>query len=874
VNGDTSRDYDETKFRNLSTQNRYQKYSRNEPAPDINALATVDPKTGRVQPPPAAPKTASSALPSVYGRRTPPPALRRRSRSRSPASLALRQSNSQPSENAGAPPGGNPDRGGIGGGAASNALKMTPCIHFRTGTCRLTADTCPWAHRHITCFFWKRDGQCDQGDRCRYSHWDSGEYAPPPAKLRPSIQPAAIAEHIEKSSMTCYFWRTTDHCEKGDKCDFAHKDTGFYAPPPPGLRSGLELSVLPTDVAPSEMTCFYWRTTDQCTKGDQCQFAHKDTGVHAPPPRYIRSMTDPSAVVNEDDLVLARRNPVAASGYGAPTEPRPFGTQMNVVTPTQSVFGVVPAEVGKRDTTCYFWFRDGDCTKGEGCDFAHRDTGVYAGQPGSFSRNKNVVGTVMDQPGLASKWQNPVSVSGGEALIEQHPSAYPVPSHVSPPPPPPPPLSHMDAAYEAPPPPPPPPPPAETMQNGTAASRAASPPRDPRLRGRAPAAEKGSSVHPSRLAQMTVNTDVVMRSPAHGASATPVTAGASDRNIVMANEAINSNDPRDEGEVDFNMAKRGVKTLDLTALLDVKEGVSIESVFLQIAPNRSQEMEFLKTRFEEFHCKVYRSRIEGHWDFFRNKHPHSLIIVHPTENFKATMPGLYRFLSKNGSAKVYSIGVQRQLCSLEQREPTYEAQQLFPLGAVHFITDDVLVYYPEKATQIIDEFLEKAKAKPVGGELSKIGARPCVLDWVMVLVRQKFEENPKDFRYLRLLDALQRLCPHEDQDEDYHPERSVPIERALLWSEDVKLYDDFTGLWERGDEEAATEYSVKIFACFACVNAARYRRFAVVYQRPGQEKVVESSQGVQEVQQETDPKGWMAKYSHMGVMTADQYLKR
>lgn len=42
------------------------------------------------------------------------------------------------------------------------------------------------------------------------------------------------------------------------------------------------------------------------------------------------------------------------------------------------------AAVGPPGTTCYYWYEKGKCNKGDSCRFAHHDTGIYAGPPGSY----------------------------------------------------------------------------------------------------------------------------------------------------------------------------------------------------------------------------------------------------------------------------------------------------------------------------------------------------------------------------------------------------------------------------------------------------------------------------------------------------------
>jgi chromo domain-containing protein 1 len=332
-------------------------------------------------------------------------------------------------------------------------------------------------------------------------------------------------------------------------------------------------------------------------------------------------------------------------------------------------------------------------------------------------------------------------------------------------------------------------------------------------------------------------------------------------------------------EEDRKMAKQYVSKLDLTPLLKIKDGEMIKNVFLQIPKSRSHEMAPLRKKLEDFKCVVYISRVEGHWDFFRKNFSTTqcLIVVHPSEMYLGTMPGLFNRLNKGSTVRVFSVGVQHQRCIEEDREPAYEALRLFPLGGITFITDDVFVYYPEMALQIIEDFLEKLKNKPIGGEHSKIGARPGVKDWLERLALQKYHEQEcgdedKDLRWIKCYDAICRLCPIEDEDPHFLPDRSVPLEHSFLWSINEDELPSFKGRWESGDEEGATDYMVELFAGEACISAWKYRRFIVVYQRPEDEKTLLDPQGAQVVQPDVDPRGWREKYCHIGVLTPEQYL--
>lgn len=486
------------------------------------------------------------------------------------------------------------------------------------------------------------------------------------------------------------------------------------------------------------------------------------------------------------------------------------------------------ADESKANVTCYFWKTRGMCTKLSSCQYAHSDTGIYAGPPGT-----NQVTYRDDQAPQA-----PVVAANAEPLNQiaaEDDDAFA-----------PPPSSPEKNVSEAP-----------LMQVNTTATKPASlvpapygnppsPTTDPRLRGR-------SSISGRSMIDSSA-----------GSILPPMTPGNDYADIPNANVAHQQKILEQE----FEIAKRAVPELDFKPLVQTKDGNLIQHVFLQIPKGRSGEMNVLRRRLEGWNCKIFTSRDRDHWDFFK-RYKECLIIVHPMENFCGTMPGLYNHLMRGSTINVYSIGVQHAQCIMEHREPAYEAHRIFPMGGITFITDDVFVYYPEKATEIIENFYAVAKGKAIGGEFSKIGARPGIKDWLLRLAQRKWEEQKcpdeeKDLRWIQAYDAICQLCPIEDEDPRWLPDRGVPLERSWLWSADETHFHDFAGRWERGDEEGATEYMVEFFAGEAVCSVAAYRRFVVVYQRPGKEMIEEGKK--------SDPRGWMEKYSHIGVMTPERYL--
>jgi hypothetical protein len=141
VSGETSKDSTEPKFRTLAQRNRFQKYSRNEKAPDINALAMFNPESGEVEPPKAAParSTAMSGtddIDIVYRRRNSRP-----ERQRTVTPLARRMAEQQTWDAQA--------RTKTAPALPPDYRRTKTCWHWINGSCTKTADACSFAHHSI-----------------------------------------------------------------------------------------------------------------------------------------------------------------------------------------------------------------------------------------------------------------------------------------------------------------------------------------------------------------------------------------------------------------------------------------------------------------------------------------------------------------------------------------------------------------------------------------------------------------------------------------------------------------------------------------------------------------------------------------------------
>lgn len=105
------------------------------------------------------------------------------------------------------------------------------CRQWLRGTCRKPGPDCLFAHSYtqylqpydrksnkahaFTCWVWQHKGKCNDGDRCSFSHTDTGLYV-------------EQGGSVSMKHLTCAHWKTHRICLKGDNCKWAHTDTGLY----------------------------------------------------------------------------------------------------------------------------------------------------------------------------------------------------------------------------------------------------------------------------------------------------------------------------------------------------------------------------------------------------------------------------------------------------------------------------------------------------------------------------------------------------------------------------------------------------------------------------------------------------------------------
>ncbi|KAI7273490.1 hypothetical protein KC345_g6991 [Hortaea werneckii] len=293
------------------------------------------------------------------------------------------------------------------------------------------------------------------------------------------------------------------------------------------------------------------------------------------------------------------------------------------------------------------------------------------------------------------------------------------------------------------------------------------------------------------------------------------------------------------------------------------------AVFICWPEQQRADMKLIAQYLQTQKCKIYSSSDPGAWEYFRHKYGKapSTIICHPDAPIWE-MSKLYSLLINNGHAKFVTVSRRSTSGDTEHDLPIFQSQNIFPHGKVIFITDDVFCYKPDKAAEIVEQFVRDNAAKPVGGQHDRIAARPGIKAWLAKLAFERTSDRGRqDLRWLNLYHKICTLCPLEDEDPD-------DFGRLLPSSNLISIHPDelpsFQGLWER-DEKAATELMVNWFAGFAFAESKHFRRFFVCHEaKSGGADVDENGKAPSGVL--ADPKNWSTKYSHIAVMTPDEIL--
>lgn len=847
-------------FLHLRMQHAVQKSAHEEGAPDLSALNIIDPKTGNVVVPSrasaasvaaakkSATKTAAgtntapgvtastplatvvSSIDGAYARRSPPPSAR------NPQALPVRSADGSASdlrvENT-----SERQHSAISGDANASLpiRRASICRYWREGTCKYSAPDCHYAHAF------------EAGDASK----KLGHHAP-------SLRLPPQEEHYNTGQLRCHFLRTTGYCKRGAACRYAHHDTPYDAPPPGVTIADARASQLayaqpsmsrdPQKTRKRDNTCRFWRTHSSCRRGEHCPFSHSDTGFDKPPPPGISKKMLPWNAAPEPRSNLAPTGDqrwksgsdaeVPRQSFDRPVFDEPQYAKVPEATPAQMGFHGPPDLVVSPEpliaSAMHTSLPGPQMSPASGnslWDVGSASVAVIttsamlklyhqgSEHPHSIRLTLDVLGDSMfthmvgDSPVLCA--EHAILTSDVQAVlwhdIQNSSNAASA-------------VIHMDVSSEH---------------------------------------------EVSSVAELCKLHECCLLASAEGYSATNILVYPSNAEQWKFLEAPGL--PSDSGaslklcafdgcpDLRRRLSSRLTPTsLDLRSpALIVGEVLArversrifdkgVEAVFLMIPPAHAAELDFLKQVFVEMKCKVYHAGMPGSWTYFCKRYDRAgVVLVHPNTPLWR-IPKLHEMTLRPTS--FFTIGIDYTAALLDDREDVFECTRLFPLGGAALLTDDLIVHYPEAATEIIQNFLDATSSKPEGAEVYKIVARPGLKRF---LVENFIERGRPDERQLRLYGAVCDLCPPEDEDLEDPPN---PLATSHLVSINPELLPSFAGLWER-DQEAAADVLVEWFAGWALLHASRFRKFAVI-----------TGTGV-------DDRGWALRYRHIGVMRPEQAMK-
>ena len=302
-----------------------------------------------------------------------------------------------------------------------------------------------------------------------------------------------------------------------------------------------------------------------------------------------------------------------------------------------------------------------------------------------------------------------------------------------------------------------------------------------------------------------------------------------------------------------------------------------QAAFIMMPDSHVVESDLLIKYFHGIKFKVYHSSTPGAWSYFLQHYWRSgTVILHPDIGIWR-IPELHSTLAKSQAGiRFFALGFQRDYDDPEFPDPTYTCWRMLPHGRATLITDEVFVYYPQKAITILSMYLRNHKEKPPGGETNKIFARPGLKRWLLKLVEDLPDDGDKDYLHnlVQLVNLVEELCPMEvcDPWKPYNP-----LKTAYLVSESVSDdgWEEYDDIWQR-DHGKGTNELVEWFAYWTGkLNPHEFRRINVCYEpRPDDfEGSATDGDGVDGPRAKLDPQDWAKRYQHLGVLLPEEVVK-
>lgn len=702
------------------------------------------------------------------------------------------------------------------------------CRDWLEGQCPLPADMCEWAHalptepyrgdinavpkHQVYCYYWSTKGTCTRGRYCAFSHVDTGIQAGAPgagSSGRTSIVPKTSAGGTLQQNSIVY-----------DKAEISRQNSSVS-----------KADEITRNLPPSKLTCYFWRTREgRCGKSDEeCDYAHHHTGIWAaPPPGYRLSRDDGQQHIADAMTILTTAIRSGASTAEAPNLNAASNNgelqsgQLNeglVGSPLQLQAPPMPPP-GREDT-----LRRQSISTPAG-SLATTITVFHANDPSPTQlqvklelSELSVFGRLLgadpqllvDRVILASDFRTLVwdddlrdsestvgsivisDLTMGRSLVDlckQHTIGL------------------------------------IATQSGKKSRMLIYPPSDDVWKF----LDTGSNWKTESALRFRLFSEIPGIEELAPTSSPHLDNSSQKRStVVLAGEEL---------------AK--LESLRIQPVKD-KLNQGARTIFLMFPPAHHAELEFYAQFFAGQNYRVYHSGVAGAWQYFCKTSDRKVVIVHPDIPMWQ-VPDLKKLLLTGMS--IFSIGLN-QLDPMD--EPTFGCERLFPFATAALITDDVFIYHPEKALEILNGFI-----KIIKGKLEyKLVTRPGVKEWLLRLAEERlYESGRQDDRWLRLYEAMCRLCPYEDEDPFDRPN---PLPDFNLVSLSPELFPNYEELWKK-DEAAATEFLVEWFAGWTMENIGKLRKLHVLYEPKGGFRSIMDSARKWPVE---DPTGWTKKYQHI-----------
>jgi hypothetical protein len=868
------------RFANLAEQNRFHKHSvRKEGAPDTSMLATFNPATGRMEQPvvtASRPLASTSdavggasvrAAPSVFGRREAPAPTRRRSVSPSAPNLP----------------------------ATSTSLgdNTTPyrkvCWFWRDSTCTRPEGTCTFAHHYITCPDW-RNGNCPKSEReCQFDHcegrdpvWfshpgrvltnrttfppfnittrppNSDQHPTPhqgsgmsprqevpshevmPATSRRNSIPGPLAPRMTKpqestvlylKDITCRAW-FAGYCPFANSgCGLAHRDTACH-------------------IDFKDVTCSFW-ADGKCQKSeDTCKFAHRHTEYRAGRPRSGQILFNPS-FADPADVSEAQTANGAVTWQPQTQGPDPFAAFGSdpMAVGEDSMQGVVNSPLEPTTT-----FRRPSLSVQKPAAVTDVSLAVRIGGDDFETTAKLVCHTEQEGSMLVEilKSQPRLEITNVISAddLKRHcidtlkqGARFPVGDFL------------VESSSKA-----------RLVEKLQFSCGAATSSEATILIFSAAGGEwdflgkVGNAKSPATL-RFKVLPPLAMDVFNKAAPASNLTPGVPETGTDKTNGASSS------------LTVKSLLNANMERLLKVSDFRKEERVFVMMPDPRASaiiagafEDRFKQPDYKGRGCKIWTSQESGSWETCRASIS-CLVIVHPDVPLWE-IPELGKVLHSS-SFRIFSIGFDPALATLNQEDPSFSCQFLFPMGDVVFLTDDLFINAPDKVLSIIDRVNKSNAGKPDGATRNKIATRPGIKPWILDLVcKQEQKADPK--LRMMMLEQVWKLCPIDKEDEQFPGSRSEKSDLISLAPEQLPTYETLLQV----DRKKATDYLVNWFAGWAFMNASKFRRFTVCHEEPGTGKMGYDKNykwGKQGVL--ADPRGWANESKYLLVKLPDEWLE-